>query len=105
MEVDRKVKEGRERKEGRKEGKGRKEGREGGGLIAMRPEPVMPRAPSSATLISNNCMFLMPERTRRRSMRSIRLRSTTAFYSKKGDKFEKKMCNFILKNVHEDIEG
>lgn len=29
----------------------------------------------------------------------------SSFYSKKNNKFEKKDCNFILKNVHEDIEG
>ena len=33
------------------------------------------------------------------------LSKVSSFYSKKGDRFEKKMCNFILKNVHEDIEG
>ena len=33
------------------------------------------------------------------------LSKVSSFYSKKNDKYEKKVCNFILKNVHEDIEG
>lgn len=33
------------------------------------------------------------------------LSKVSSFYSKKNDKFEKKVCNFILKNVHEEIEG
>ena len=33
------------------------------------------------------------------------LSKISSFYSKKNDKYEKKVCNFILKNVHEDIEG
>ena len=31
------------------------------------------------------------------------LSKVSSFYTKDGTKYEKKMCNFILKNIHEDV--